>query len=122
MAINWDFLLDQSLEYAAFFAAKTATKIDDKAVELLKAIKDDENIKGWFLRKIDDKEAGVLKLVSGGDGLTLADEPDAEIVQALFDGKIFKGAKDLAEVAATVKEVMPYVLELIKFVRLLTGK
>ena len=122
MAIDWDFLFAESLEYAAFFAAKTTTKIDDKAVELLQAIKDDETVKGWFATKLAEEEAGVLKVVAAPEGAIIGDEPPAEVVEALFDGRIFKGAKDVAEVAATLKEVLPYVLEIVKLVRMLTGK
>ena len=118
MKIDWDFLLTT----AAWLAARTETKIDDMLVALLQAAKDDPLIGSWFAKAT---AAGTTTEV-GTDGtlsLMLVDtaEPPAEITQALFDRGIFKGAKDAAEVASKLKELLPYALELMKFVKLFTG-
>ena len=116
MSIDWDFLLVT----AAWLAARTETKIDDMLVALLVAAKDDPFIGGWFTKQI--KSGTTTELTPDGTLAFVSTEPPAAITQALFDRGIFKGAKNLGEVSAKVKELLPYAIELFKIVKLLTGK
>lgn len=118
-SIDWDFILEETLEYARYFAAKSSTLIDDRAVELLAAIQNDPTVRNWFLGKIEDGASGVN---ADGTLSMVHDEPPAAVAEALFDGKVFKGLSDIQEVMAALREAMPYILEIVKFVRLLTGK
>lgn len=116
MSIDWDFLLTT----AAWLAARTETKIDDMLVELVRAAKDDPFIGKWLTKQI---EVGNTTEISEGGTLSFVhtDQP-AAITQALFDGKVFKNAKSIGDVAATLKELAPYLVQLATLVKLFTGK
>ena len=112
MSIDWDFVITT----LAWLAARTETKIDDRAVELAQAIRNDPWLQEW-LNRTTAPEA-----VSPDGTLSLVTANDLEAAERLFDGKAFKNLKSIGEVMDALREVLPYVLEAIKFVRMVTGK
>ena len=110
--LNWDFLLD----FADGLAAKTETKIDDVAVALLRFARSNDIIRNWLAGLVSYAEtqpAGTLSFTA---------DPPAEVIEALRAGGIFKTAKDAGEIIAVLKELAPYAIQLLQFVRMITGK
>lgn len=112
MKIDWDFLLTT----AAWLAAQTQTKVDDAAVDLFRAIQADPMLQAWFGKQADAGNA--VEIAPDGTLSFTSDEPPVEVVQALFDGGVFKGAKDLAEVGSKLKDLLPLLLKLAEFAKL----
>lgn len=97
-------------------AGFTETKIDDLLVDLLEAISNDPSLSGWFASRV---AAGTTTEIAPDGTLSfVSDEPPAEITQALFDRGIFKGAKDAAEVAGKLKDLLPLLIKLAEFAKL----
>lgn len=110
--LNWDFLLD----FAAGLAAKTETKIDDFCVDLLRFAKDSAIVRDWLAGQVsyaESQPAGTLSFTA---------DPPAEVVEALRQGGIFKTAKDAGEIVSVLKDLLPYVVQIVSFVRMITGK
>lgn len=110
--LNWDFLID----FADGLAAKTETKIDDLAVDILRFARGNETIRNWL--------AGLVSYAETQPSGTLsftADPPEA-VVEALRAGGIFKTARDAGEIVTTLKDLLPYVVQIVAFVRMITGK
>lgn len=110
--LNWDFLLD----FADGLAAKTETKIDDLAVALLRFARSNDIIRNWLAGLVSYAEtqpAGTLSFT--------ADPPEA-VVEAIRAGGIFKTAKDAGEIVSVLKDLLPYVVQIVAFVRMITGK
>lgn len=104
---DWDFIIVA----VAWLAARTETKLDDAAVDFLKAVKDDPFIASWFKGQVDyadSKPAGTLSLVA---------EPPAEIVEAIREKGIFKTARDAGEIVKTLKDLLPLLIPFIQFAR-----
>jgi hypothetical protein len=97
-------------------AGFTETKIDDLLVDLLEAVTTDPTLSDWFAGRV--AAGATTELAPDGTLSFVSDEPPAEISQALFDRGIFKGAKDAAEVAGKLKDLLPLLLKLAEFAKL----
>ena len=53
MALNVDSILEHLINFLGLLAQQTATKVDDEAVELLKAIHEDPAVRDWFSGVVD---------------------------------------------------------------------
>lgn len=110
--LNWDFLLD----FADGLAAKTETVIDDFVVDLLRFAKDNAIVRDWLAGQVsyaESQPAGTLSFTA---------DPPTEVVEAIRAGGIFKTAKDAGEIVGVLKDLLPYVVQIVSFVRLITGK
>jgi dTDP-4-dehydrorhamnose reductase len=110
--LNWDALIAA----AAWLAARTDTKVDDALVELIKAIREDATVQAWFGAQVEYAETqppGTLSFTA---------EPPAEVVEALRQRGIFKTARDAGEIVSTIKDLLPYLVEAVRLIRLFTGK